>query len=86
MKYYLYRQETSGKLRYPYIIVVADEPLIELQCEHRKSFNCNLYTELQVIEMIQKAYPEAVQISKPKSKRWRHRGNLSVLSNCIQKL
>ncbi len=74
MKYYLYHQETSGKLRYPYTIMVADEPLIELQCwGHRKSFNCNIYTDLQVSEMIQKAYPEAIQISKPKSKRWRHR-------------
>ena len=70
MKYYLYRQESNPNLRYPYYVMVTKEPLIKLGIWSRqKSFNCNLYTEIQVLEIIQKAYPEAIRIPRPLSRK-----------------
>ena len=74
MKYYLYRQESNPHLRYPYYVMVTKEPLTKFGIWSRqKSFNCNLYTELQAVEIIQTAYPEAIRIPRPKSKRWRNK-------------
>jgi len=73
MEYYLYLQEPNPNLRYPYWVMVAKEPLIKFQIwSCRKSFNCILYTEEQALEIIQKTYPESIQIPKPKSNRWKN--------------
>jgi hypothetical protein len=72
MKYYLYRQQKKKNLEYIYWAMESDEPIEKLGCwGTKKSFNCNLYTELQAVEIIQTAYPEAIRIPRPKSKRWR---------------
>jgi len=69
MKYYLYLQESNPRLRYAYWVMVANEPLIKFHIwSLRKSFNFNLYTEIQVLEMIQECYPEAIRIPRPKSR------------------
>ena len=70
MQYYMFLQDTRGQLKYDYWVMVAREPLIKFgiwSC--RKSFNCTLYTEEQVLELIKKTYPEAIRIPKPKSNR-----------------
>jgi len=73
MEYYMYKQESNKNLRYPYYVMVAREPLIKFNIwSCRKSFNCTLYTEKQVLELIQKIYPESIQIPKPKSNRWKN--------------
>ena len=73
MDYYMYRQESYKNLRYPYYVMVAREPLIKFNIwSCRKSFNCTLYTEEQALEIIQKTYPESIQIPKPKSNRWKN--------------
>jgi len=78
MEYYLYLQEPNPNLRYPYWVMVAKEPLIKFHIwSLRKSFNCTLYTEIQVLEMIQEFYPEAIRIPRPKGKRWR-KGDLTI--------
>jgi hypothetical protein len=70
MKYYLYLQKPNPHLRYDYWVMVADESLTKFQIwSRRKSFNCNLYTEIQVLEIIRECYPEAIRIPKPLS-RW----------------
>jgi hypothetical protein len=72
MKYYMFLQDTRGKLKYKYWVIVAKIPLIKFQIwSCRKSFNCTLYTEEQTLELIQKTYPEAIRIPKPKSNRWK---------------
>ena len=72
MEYYMYRQDSRGQLKYKYFVMVAKEPLTKFQIwSCRKSFNCTLYTEEQALELIQKTYPEAIRIEKPKSKRWK---------------
>jgi len=71
MKYYMFLQDTRGQLKYKYWVMVAKEPLIKFGIwSVRKSFNCTLYTENQVLELVQKTYPEAIRIEKPKSNRW----------------
>ena len=73
MKYYLFLQDTRGKLKYHYWVMVAKVPLIKFGIwSVRKSFNCTLYTEEQVLELIQKTYPESIQIPKPISNRWKN--------------
>ncbi len=67
MKYYLYHQESNINLRYPYWVLVANEPLIKFDIwSVRKSFNCTLYNELQVLEMIDQLYPNSIRIPRPK--------------------
>jgi hypothetical protein len=73
MEYYLFLQDTRGQLKYDYWVMVAKEPLIKFQIwSCRKSFNSTLYTEEQVLELIQKTYPESIQIPKPISNRWKN--------------
>ena len=70
MQYYMFLQDTRGQLKYDYWVMVAKEPLIKFNIwSVRKSFNCTLYTEEQVLELIKKTYPEAIRIPKPKSNR-----------------
>jgi hypothetical protein len=74
MKYYLYLQKSHGRTsNYFYWIIVSDEPLIKLDiwC-NRKSFNCTIYNEIQVLEIIQHMYPEAIRIPQPTHSRWKH--------------
>jgi hypothetical protein len=74
MKYYLYRQQKKKNLEYPYWAMIADEPIEKFGCGGpKKSFNCNLYTELQVLDIIRAAYPDAIRIPMPTSKRWQHK-------------
>jgi len=71
MEYYMFLQDSRGQLKYKYWVMVAKIPLIKFQIwSCRKSFNCTLYTEKQVLELIQKTYPESIKIDKPKSNRW----------------
>ena len=74
MKYYMFLQDTRGQLKYDYWVIVAKIPLIKFDIwSVRKSFNCTLYTEKQVLELVQKTYPDAIRIPKPKSNRWKKR-------------
>jgi len=72
MEYYMYLQNTRGKLKYNYFVMVAKEPLTKFQIwSCRKSFNSTLYTEEQALECIQQVYPESVRIPKPLSRKWK---------------
>jgi hypothetical protein len=72
MEYYMFLQDSRGKLKYKYWVMVAREPLIKFGIwSSRKSFNCTLYTEEQVLELIKKTYPEAIRILQPKNNRWK---------------
>jgi hypothetical protein len=74
MEYYMFLQDSRGQLKYKYWVMVAKIPLIKFNIwSSRKSFNSTLYTEEQALELIQKTYPAAIQIEKPKSKRWKKR-------------
>ena len=74
MKYYLYREQKKKNLQYVYWAMVSDVPIDKLGVwGTKKSFNCNLYTEMQAVEIIQNAYPDAVRIRMPTSKRWQHK-------------
>ena len=74
MKYYLYLQKSHGRTsNYFYWIIVSDEPLIKLNIwGNRKSFNNTIYNEIQVLEIIQKIYPNAIRIPQPTHSRWKH--------------
>ena len=75
MKFYLYKQGSHGRLSvYQYWIIVADEPLTKFDVfSPRKSFNCALYTEEQVLELIKKNYPDAIQYAQPLNNRWKNK-------------
>ena len=74
MKYYLYLQKSHGRTsNYFYWMIVADVPLIKLDIwGNRKAFNCTIYNEIQVLELIQHIYPEAIRIPQPIHTRWKH--------------
>jgi len=70
MKFYFYKQASNPKLRFDYWVMRADEPLIKLNIwGQRKQFNCDFYTEIQALELIQKTYPEAIRIPQPLNRR-----------------
>jgi hypothetical protein len=75
MKFYLYKQESHGRVSsYQYWIIVADEPLTKFDVfSPRKSFNCALYTKEQVQELIEKNYPDAIQYPQPLNNRWKNK-------------
>jgi hypothetical protein len=77
MKYYFYKQESHGRFSvYQYFVIVADEPLLKFDVfSPRKSFNCALYTEDQVLDLIQKNYPDAIQYPQPLNNRWKNKTN-----------
>ena len=75
MMFYLYRQEPNRNFKYAYWMVIADEPLTKLDVwSYKKTFNCNLYTEEFVLELVKKAYPEGVQHPRPPiNNRWKYK-------------
>ena len=83
MKYYIYLQKSHGRTtNYFYWVMVADEPLIKLDIWGiRKSFNCTIYNEIQVLKIIQNMYPEAIRIPQPTHTRWKHLKKNIVLDN-----
>jgi hypothetical protein len=63
-------------------MIVADEPLIKLDIWGiRKSFNCTIYNEIQVLEILQTIYPDAIRIPQPAHNRWKHLAKNRVLDN-----
>ncbi len=71
MKYSMYLNAYVYKSPYPYYIVQADEWLTKFEVwSNRKSFNGWLYTEREVIAMIEAKYPGAERIAHV------HRGRL----------
>jgi hypothetical protein len=64
MKYSMYLDAYVYKSPYPYYIVQADEWLTKFEVwSNRKSFNAWLYTEQEVIDMIEEKYPGAERIA-----------------------
>ena len=71
MKYSMYLERYVYKSPYPYYIVQADEWLTKFEVwSNRKTFNAWLYSEQEVIAMIEAKYPGAERIAHV------HRGRL----------
>jgi len=65
MKYTMYLKQYVCKSPYKYWIVEADEDLTHFHVwSRRKSFNSTLYTEEQVLTLIEEKYPDSVRIEK----------------------
>ena len=64
MKYSMYLKTYVCKSPYPYYIVRADEDLTKFHVwSKNKNFNGWLYTEQEVIDMIEEKYPGAERIA-----------------------
>ena len=65
MKYSMYLDAYVYKSPYPYYIVQADEWLTKFEVwSNRKTFNAWLYSEREVIAMIEAKYPGAERIGR----------------------
>jgi len=63
MKYSMYLKHYVSKSPYPYYIIQADEELTKFEVwSRKKTINAWLYTEQEVIAMIEKKYPNAERI------------------------
>ncbi len=77
MKYSMYLKAYVCKSPYPYYIVRADEDLTKFHVwSKNKTFNAWLYTEQEVINMIEEKYPGAERIAHVH--RSRHRQVLTT--------
>ena len=69
----MFYAEYVSKSNYPYWVLIANEPIIKLgvwSC--RKLFNATLFTEAQVLELINTHYPDSIRIDRPLLKqKWK---------------
>ena len=65
MKYSMHLKQYVCKSPYPYYIVRADEDLTKFHVwSKNKTFNAWLYSEQEVIDMIEEKYPGAERIAR----------------------
>jgi hypothetical protein len=70
MQYYLFFAEYISKSPYSYFILVADESLIQFGVwSKRKSFNSTLYTEAQILDLIDEKYPNSIRVERPPQRK-----------------
>lgn len=72
MNYYLYYAEYVTKSPYPYWVLVADTELTKFEVwSKRKTWNATLYTEKQVLGLIDEKYPNSIRkVRPPLRKKW----------------
>jgi hypothetical protein len=64
MKYSMHLSTNVGRSPYPYYIIQADEWLTKFHVwSNRKTMNAWLYSEQEVIDMIEEKYPGAERIA-----------------------
>ena len=63
MQYSMHYKHYTSKSKYPYWVVKANEDLTKFHVWSKiKTFNCTLYTEERVLQLIEEKYPGAVRI------------------------
>ena len=70
MQYYMFFAQYVSKSNYPYWILVANESLIQFGVwSNRKSFNATLYTEAQILDLIDEKYPNSIRVERPPQRK-----------------
>ena len=66
MKYSMHLRQYLCKLPYPYYVIQADEDLTKFHVWSKmKTMNAWLYSEQEVLDMIEEKYPGAERIERP---------------------